>query len=358
MAGNEVWKVLVLIIWMLIIPVFIGNIAAVGIGKYKKNLVFMWVMGQIILWALFQLICVPFILIHARLSRVTAVYIILTVILLLFSAGLWVRFRHAQSAAYILPDAWKDRTYWHHVLWGIFFLLLAFQMVQAARLAFTDGDDAYYVATATLAEESDTLYLISPYTGGFTGMDVRHGLAPFPIWIAFLARISGIHAASVAHIAVPLMLIPMAYGVFYLIGSRLCGKYGERLPFFLVIAELLVLFGNYSTYSAERFLIFRSRQGKATLGSIIVPVLFFLLLSILERMQEQKKVEKTLWILLTAAVMAGCLCSTQGAELSCLLLGVAGLCSSVCYRQWKLLPPMFLCCLPAVVYAVLYFVLH
>ena len=42
------------------------------------------------------------------------------------------------------------------------------------------------------------MYQKIPYTGMNTELDVRHGLAPFPIWIAWLARMTGISTVVVA----------------------------------------------------------------------------------------------------------------------------------------------------------------
>ena len=53
----------------------------------------------------------------------------------------------------------------------------------------------------------------------------------------------------------------------------------------------------------------------------------------------------------------GCLCSTLGALLVCMLIGVTGLCAAVCYKKWKFLFPMAACCVPCVVYAGLYLIL-
>ena len=82
-------------------------------------------------------------------------------------------------------------------VWCLFAVLLLIQLAAAGMLAYEEGDDAFYVAVATGTESSDTLYDILPYTGATTGTDARHGLAPFPVWTAFLARLSGIHPATV-----------------------------------------------------------------------------------------------------------------------------------------------------------------
>lgn len=349
-------SILILAVWLFFLPTAVGGIAAASVDKRTKNLPFLWITGQIILWAVFQLICVPFVLLEKKFSSVVLLYGCTSVFLA--AAGLFMilwKLRSEKRGFNVIEGKREARGKWYYVLWAVFALLMVFQLVQAVRMTYGDGDDAYYVAVSTLAQESNQMYLKLPYTGGTTALDARHGLAPFPIWIAFLARISGMRTVSVAHVAVPLMLIPMTYGIYYLIGKKICGrKNREKLPLFLVFTQLLVLFGDYSLYTAENFMIARSRQGKAALGNIILPVMIFLLLTLLERIQENQKVEWFWWLLLVSSVTAGCLCSTLGALLVCMLSGVAGVCGAVCYKRWKILIPMALSCLPAVVYAMIY----
>ncbi len=364
--------VIILLLWLFVIPTLVGNIAAAGVDKRKKNLPFLWITGQMLLWAVFQLIAVPLILTGTpfstnfgeEISRDNPPWTVVTLytvaVLFLVAAGVWLgcrRLRKRRTAFQVIHGFDREKGKWYRLLWILFWGLLIFQMIQAVRMTYADGDDAFYVAVSTIAEESNYMYQKLPYTGGTTGLDGRHGLAPFPIWIAFLARISGVPAVTTAHVAVPLMLIPMTYGIYYLIGRKICARRNEKLPLFLVLTEILVLFGDYSFYSVENFMIARSRQGKAALGSIIIPMMFFLFLIILERIQENKKVEMIWWVLLWAVIMSGCLCSTLGAMLLSMLTGVVGICAAVCYRRLKLLFPMALCCIPAVAYAVLYLLL-
>ena len=360
---------IMLLLWLFVIPTLVGNIAAAGVDKRKKNLPFLWITGQILLWAVFQLIAVPLILTEQPLSThfaekisrenplwtVVTLYLAAVVVLVALAILLACRRLGKRKMSFkVIHGFDKEKGKWYRLLWLLFWVLLIFQMVQAVRMTYADGDDAFYVAVSTIAEESNYMYQKLPYTGGTTGLDGRHGLAPFPIWIAFLAKISGVPAVTTAHVAIPLALIPMTYGIYYLIGRKICAGRNEKLPLFLVLTEILVLFGDYSFYSVENFMIARSRQGKAALGSIIIPMMVFLFLIILERIQDNKKVEVIWWILLTAVIMSGCLCSTLGAMLLCMLTGVAGICAAVCYRRLKLLIPMVLCCTPAVAYAVLY----
>lgn len=351
-------SIVVLIIWLFVLPVLAGGLLEGYMNKQKRSLPFAWVMGQILLWAVFQLICVPCILAEKEFTEVVKIYQGSAALLSIAAicVGLWQRIR---GRKYDLTVQKEQVSYsrWASFLWILFFVLLAFQLFQAMRLTYSDGDDAYYVAVASIAEECDLMYMKLPYTGGTTGLDARHSLAPFPIWIAFLSRISGVPVVSTAHIVIPLFSILMAYAVYYLAGAELFGRKGEKLPLFMVFTEILVLFGDYSVYTPEKFLIARSRQGKAALSGIVIPLLFYLILLILRHVSQNIKTGWTLWLLLSMTITAACLCTTQGAELSCLLVAAAGLCAAVCYRRWKILIPMAVCCIPAVCYALLYFVI-
>lgn len=347
-----IFKILLLVFWMIIIPTAAGNCMYADGKKSAKavdgGLVLRWVSGQMLLWALFQVLCVPMVL--TEMSFRYLVYAFGGISLILAIYGTYVAFKRTRNDVLKPVSVKRDNM----LPWIIFGLILVFQLVQAVRLTYGDGDDAYYVAVSTITENAETMYSKLPYTGGTTELDIRHGLAPFPVWIAFLSKVSGLRAVSAAHVAVPLMLIPMTYAIFYLIGRSLFKGKEKFLPVFLIFTEILVIFGDYSFYTVENFMLARSRQGKAALGSIVMPMLFFLLFVLLERMQKNEKYGLNFWILLCCVMTTGCLCSTLGGFLLCLLLAVTGLCAAVCYRKWKVLAPLALCCAPCVFYALIY----
>lgn len=352
-------RIFIMALWLSVIPAAAGGCfqrvlkrdGASG-NPAAARVVFGWVSGQMLLWAVFQALCVPCVLRESTFDKVVRLFEAATAALVLAGAVIMIVQREK-----IKPVPGPERSGKNRVqtgLWLCFFVLLGLQLVQALRLTYADGDDAYYVAVSTITENAETLYRKLPYTGGTTSVDIRHGLAPFPIWIAFLARVSGIPTVSAAHIAVPLMLIPMTYGIFYLLGRRMLKGKKNALPLFLIFTELLTLFGDYSFYTVENFMLARSRQGKAALGSIIFPMLLLLLLVFAERISEGKKSGASYWILLCSVMTAGCLCSTVGSFLSCLFVAVSGICIAVAYRRFKVLPPLVLCCAPCVCYALLY----
>lgn len=341
-----------LCIWLLMIPVLVGSIFT-DVDRQAAKLPFRWISGQLCLWAGFQIICVPLVLAQKDYVNVVRLFSLYAGALAIIGTVFCLK-NKKRTGFWAAGSEKVSRTGEEYIAWGIFFVLLLFQLVQAVRLTYADGDDAFYVAVSTITENANTMYRKLPYTGGTTQLDARHGIAPFPVWISFLASVSGVRAVSVAHIAVPLAMITATYGIFYLLGDRLFSGKRERLPVFLVFAQLLVLFGDYSFYTAENFMLARSRQGKAALGNVVIPALFLLLLLLLERIKEGGKPSPGYWILLTAVMTSGCLCSTLGAMLTCMLTGIVGLCTAFCYRRFRLLVPLGLCCLPCVFFAALY----
>lgn len=348
-------QLLILALLLLAVPVLVGGVFA-NVDRGVGQLPFRWVSGQLCLWAGFQLICVPFVLAEGSFRHVVYLFSAYSAALTLMGTALpLVRRRKKRAVSVsVVRGVRRSVDKAELALWAAFAGVLLFQLVQAVRLTYADGDDAFYVAISTITQDGEEMYRKLPYTGGTTGLDARHGLAPFPVWIAYLARLSGMEAVSVAHVVLPAVLIAMTYGVFYLLGRHLFAKREGRLPLFLLFTELLVLFGDYSFCTVENFMIARSRQGKAALGSIVLPFLFYLLLLWLKRLEKQEKLSAGFYLLLFSAIMTGCLCSTLGALLICMLMGIVGLLGAALYRKWKHLMPMALCCAPCIFYAVLY----
>lgn len=355
-----VLQLLVAAFLLLVVPSVVGSIFIKNVDRDMGNsmgkLIFQWVSGQLCLWACFQLICVPMILLEQNYILVVIAYSILLALVVLTVVIIAVKNKKKAPITKKIGTIDKKEPV-SLLFWAVFWALLIFQLVQAVRMTYADGDDAFFVAISSITQNAQTMYRKLPYTGFATALDVRHGLAPFPIWITYLADVAGIRAVSMAHVILPVVLITMTYGIFYLLGDMLLPKKKEGIPLFLIFIELLVLFGDYSFYTVENFMIARSRQGKAALGSIVIPMILMLLLTLLRQLQEGEKIALKCYILLAAADITACLCSTLGAVLVCALVGIVGLCAAIVYKRWKILIPFMLCCLPNLCFAALYFVL-
>ena len=221
---------------LLAVPAVIGGLFY-KVDKLAENLFFRWAGGQFLLWAGFQLICVPLILKEESFSRLVQLFSGYLAALMLLAAA--VEIQRLVKGKRVLRFSEKKTGGGKGVsgtlLWILFWGVLLFQLLQAVRLSYADTDDAFYVAISSITQESDTMYQVLPYTGGATQLDARHGLAPFPIWISFLGRLSGMPAVTVAKVVLPVALISMAYAVYYLFARVLFPGKGRQRALFLVL---------------------------------------------------------------------------------------------------------------------------
>lgn len=342
---------------LFLVPAVVGTLfEKVNIGPKKP--LFYWISGQMLLWAAFQLISVPMILKQCKFSQLQKVYSLFLLVLSAFAIiSLVWRLRKASKLE--KEKLQKESIDGNSIfLWMVFGALLLLQLVLSVCLAYEEGDDAFYVAISTSTEQSDWMYQSLPYTGLTTGLDARHGLAPFPIWIVYLAKMAGLPAVTMAQVVLPLFVILMTYGVYYLLAEYLLADKRKWIPLFMIIVELMYLFGGYSDYSAENFLLVRATQGKAVMANVIIPTLIYLLFRLMAYIESEQKPKFVYWLLLAFAMVAGCLCSTLGTLLSCMIVGVVGICTVVVYKNWKVFIPLMISCIIPAVFALLYFLLR
>lgn len=351
-----VMQIGILIVALFLIPAVVGLLFS-PLAEGKSRLMFCWVSGQVLLWAGFQLICVPMILVNGKFEPVFQSFCIYMMALLVLSIAVVLQRRSKRAGAIAATSEGKrERDKKGMLLWGLFFLILLIQIVLAVVLSYEEGDDAYYVAISAISIDADNMYVKYPYTGGVIPLDIRHALAPFPVWISVISRLSDMIPVSVCHVVLPISMLLMAYSLYYLLGEKLLISKKQLLPFYMILVQIMIMFGGYSVFTTERFLLVRAAQGKAVLGSIIIPFLLLLLYLLLEHINSGQKVGIGYWILVFCVMVSGCLCSTLGTFLLCLLTGIVGLCILVSYRKWKVLFPLGICMLAPIAYAALYFV--
>jgi hypothetical protein len=253
------------------------------------------------------------------------------------------------------------------IYWGIFFVILAFQMVMSVVMASFDGDDAYYVVESLLAQQADVMNTILPYTGTSTSLDIRHALAVITMWIAFLAKESSVHATIVSHSIVPLFVIPLVYLVYVEIGRVLFRDRQQVIPVFMIIVSFLLMFGNVSIYTPATFFLMRTWQGKALVANLVFPMIFWLFLWMFEDAKmssgalrkekewEQPRREVCPWIILAFVNMLSGMCSSMGVIFGTGLVGILTLILTGYTKKIKMIGRAALCVVPNVVYLAIYF---
>ncbi len=372
-------SVILALLNLTILPIFAGcGIVCAGkdFGRKtfggKRKIIFSWLFGQLILWCVFQFLAVYDILKEHSFRDIEKKYLIAMGIVCAISLAVFavsfIRSRKVGKLAQnntATTDSTGDTTNgnqtvdsqkrpWEYIIIAIVILGLIVQVVLQIALAYMEVDDSYYVSEATTAIESEKLYFNIPYTGVTTSFDPRHGLAPFPIWLALISHTSKMEVVSMAHVMMPVVFLLITYAVYALFGYILLGEKKRYLPIFMLFTELLVTFGFYSYMTPEKFFITRLREGKATLASLILPGIIMCLYLILKSLKEDKKTDLRLYFLLLFLNGAGCLCSTMGALLCVIPIGVCAIFACFMFKRARHLLPMVISCLPSLIFALMY----
>lgn len=353
---------LILFGWLVLLPICAG-----GIFSTKKNTVSLsarWLWGQFLLWGIFQIIAVYLILTSATLDDVIVVFVISSLFLGVLGLIYTLKIcKNVDNLSLNQVSMWIKSVFAtqfhkfkeHKLLSGIFIVLWFIQMIALFILAVNDGDDAFYMAVAERARESGELYTANVYSFGTTGLNYRYAMAPFPIWIAFLSRISGVHTLTIGHVVLGIMLVTMSYVVYAELGKNLFDNNRKKQLLFLIFIAVLYVWGNTSSHTAESFLLLRSRQGKALVAGLVFPAVFALILKIGKSLEQCKVICLQDYFLAAVIILTGCLGSTLGGSLVILLWSSSIFFLAVSYKKWSLLPFGALSAIPGCVFAILYF---
>lgn len=356
-------KILSLILWLLVVPFCMGLLFVPFLGKSLRTPGVVLTSGYILMFTILELAGIPVVLLAVYNGMTIFTRIFMCLLILCALAGLcvawWVRKEEKKFQRYIYEPFFtrenRGQITGFEIILSILFLILAgFQLYMAFTRASFDGDDAYYGVQALIAQQMDTLYRINPYTGRSAPLDVRHALALFPVWEAYIGKMSDIHATVICHSVMPLVLIPLTYILYCQLGKALLGKRREMLPMFMFLIALWQMFGNISIYTTETFFLTRTWQGKSFAGNFVIPAVLWIFLCIGKDEDSEKG---GLWMLLACLNLAGGASSSLAILLSCLMS--AGYAILLALRERR--PGIFiragLTCIPGGIYVLLYLAL-
>lgn len=359
-----------ILFWLVIIPFCIGLLPAGFMPEDKRKPGIVLLAGYFTMWAVFGLVTIPVVVFVRYDNFILASRCFMALGILGAVAGVWLTYRRRRFGRLrewmSFADCIREMSVAERIEWLLFLLLLGFQLYKAVAYASFDGDDAYYVAASLIAQQADTMYTILPLTGRHTGLDIRHALAVFPMWVAFVAQKSHIHATILSHTIMPLVLIPLTYLVYYEIGRLLFGRpdrqakaerSGENLPLFMILMAVFQIFGNVSIYTNETFFLTRTWQGKAVAGSLVIPALLWLFLLLYGGRKKGTAAERAgIWLLLVCVNITAGICSSIAVFLVSILMAVAAFCLAIVERDYKVLFKMGAACIPNVFYVLTYLI--
>ena len=306
-------------------------------------------------WAVFEILAIPMALTEKSFSLLQWTWVIVMTAGIIFGTGFVViRNKRAEQQA---PDADTVPVIMAGTLnrWGILLLigvllLAGFQSYMYITGIHTDWDDSRFLAHALEAYTHGNMFNVSPTTGDYIGLHYWEAhkdiIAPWPLFLALLAKLAGIHPTILAHTFLPPAYLFLTYGVYWLVGKCLFQGNTNRSILFTGLTGFIMLFYYAATHSQAEFILVRLWQGKAVLAAFGIPLIFFVFL------RAAEKEVHALWLLVPA--------STGCCLLSTMTIPILGICiagCSVCYllftRKWKAVLPILTGMAPLLLLALL-----
>lgn len=337
-----VLKGIMLILLFGVIPEFVGLLMTSCLKK-EKSIFLNYIYGILSEFAVLQILAIPMIFTKCKFSTMANTWFCIIIGLTIISLILNIK-----KIKEILKSNIEEIKKLP-IITILVVILVGFQTFMLTRYAHIDDDDAFYVATATVTIQKDTMYLSCSEDGGYYGgFPARYVLSPFPMYTSVISYFSKIHPAIVAHTIFPLVFIPIAYIVYGLLASKLFNKDKKSIMTFLTILSFVYIFGNYSIRSNFTFLLFRIWQGKAILANIILPFIWY---TYLECMENNKLIN---WISLFLVALSACLVSSMSIVLIPMTVVLLGFVFSIKEKKISNLIKSFATICPCLIYATIY----
>ncbi|MDD6157403.1 MAG: DUF6077 domain-containing protein [Lachnospiraceae bacterium] len=337
---------MILFVYLGIVPIALGPLFTSNIKRnVVGSLIFNYFVGIMVEVALMQLISVPLTLTKCSFSLLVIVYSAVISVLLVLAA--LFRYRVIRN---IFGDAArrirKASKCWILVLIGIYvpILVLSFQNL------YIYGDDKTYITMITDILNSNTLYLRDVDTGIPVGWILsKYSLSSYFTWLAYMAKITGLHPLILCKTALMYIIIPMGYAVQGLLSAYLFRNNERKMLVYMLCVILVTIMGGFSNYTVTYRFYTWVWQSKAFLAIVVLPFLFYYC-----NLVYEDKAGKREYLILFIAILATCATTLTGTGLAVgMVLFLAGMYSIRNKNVWNLISAVVACC-PAYVLMVIY----
>jgi hypothetical protein len=336
-------------------PMWIGYIwvRLLRLENRAEQLLQAWVLGFATMLGTAQLVLVPLVALGQSLTTAIWVWKLVLQLLGLFSFFFYLQKLLKEQTDGTSEEKQPKRTK-KYSAWSVCFGVLALVMilVQAyipAKYEHSDDDDSRFISEEVSAVTHDTMYKESTVGADFLywneGEVRKDFTSPWAMFVAMIAKSSGIAPAVLSHAYLPFYLTLLCYALYLLIGKNLFQGDWEKTFVFLIFLSVLHLAGYTSTHTLASMLLLRIWQGKAVCASFMLPLLFYLFYQIMQK--EYKRG----WIaLLYVATTGSCLLSGIGIVTAPIVVLLYGLVDFCCCRKWRKTLAIWMSALPCAIY--------
>ena len=348
-------KFLLFSFWLTIFPWAVGLIFNRWyVSEQRLSWLKTYLFGLMTEFVIFQIIAVCLTFLKSSLSLLTVLWLISCGIMIVLGVWTWI----SRKKIYVVKKEngrrkrlLKKSNWENHLVAVVVIALVAFQVIFVTLHVHEDLDDAWYVGTAVVSYFTDTLNIVSPYTGEvMRKFAPDYVLSPWPIFCAMLGKLSFTHPAIIMHTFIPIIMIPLCYMVYYLLGKEIFKQNINKTLWLLLFLCLLNIYGNWSIRSTSTFLLFRIWQGKAILSNCVIPFIICVFIYLVQDIENKK----LYFVLLLMTVMAGTMVSSMGVFLGPVMLFALSVVDLISYRRIGNGLRAFVCVIPCILQFALY----
>lgn len=270
-----------LVIWLVIFPAVSGIVPSELIKKRDKSLAEIYLCGLFLMFAVFEVCAVPCILLHKSLVFLTVtVMMVMTVFCIASVIVITYAFAARTINVYFRLSSFVDFKAADVAIWLVFGVVFALQLFLSLFAARSYADDAAWIADAVAASSGGEMYVVYPFTGMPGGHLLRDIVSPYPMFVAMLSNVSGLHVLIIAHTVMPVFLGIVSCLMYKEIAIRLFEGNLRKIPVFMMIMSMINLLGGYSEYTREVFQGIFAESSEGVTAGIFTLYAFLLLCTI------------------------------------------------------------------------------
>ena len=293
-------SIIKIIIWFLFVPFCLGLSANKVFGKDGISIPLSMVFGFAVMLAVFQVFAVPMVAFSTPFHVLKNVWMAAVILLAVISVAMNKEMLTDKNFL-ILRKADTDN--FTKIVFAIAVAIIIFQTWLLAFNMHTDTDDVRFISEALEACERDSMLKLHPISGvtldSVRGELTKELASPYPFFIATIAKIINVHPAVTAHVLFPIVLIPLCYGVMYVIGNYFFDE-KKRVAVYMLLLSVILLFSFESIYALGYTLLTIIWQGRSIAATIMFPVLWYVLM----RIYTDEKVNAWFFVWLLTVLLA------------------------------------------------------
>lgn len=335
------------IIMSILIFVFLPIILGFGLLKFNpknKSVFFAFVLGFFIEWLVFEILAVPMsflgLTFYTLRNSWVIIMIVLAILSLVANKNDWKEIKDLNI---------EDMKKIPKVLGIISLVLILFQCYMSFSYMYEDYDDSNFVAKATIAIDTNSLFKYTDQGNEYTEFPTRHIFSPFPFYTATVSTLVGVHPAIMAHTILPVVMLLICYTIYYLMALALFKNNKNKTFTFLILLSCSYIFGAYTRYSVYVRILARAWQGKSGIANIILPFIWYLYVKYIG-----EKNDGFYWFVLFITLWGGVLLSSMALTLPIISAGLLTLIYMIKDKKINYAFKYLVCCIPCIIYGLIY----